>query len=110
MTATASSALVVICEPGLYMGRVTPVTTSGADNGGAGAWQSTQRASDGGGVAEDAAGPRHALAAARAAAGHLGRVQTRLVSRGQALEKFRPGTEHIPSVEQVGIGQDVRVI
>ena len=75
VTATASGALVVIHEPLPDAARVPAMAATGADHGGAGAGQATQRAPDAGHATERAPGPGHALTTHGAAAGQLGHVQ-----------------------------------
>ena len=110
VTATASGALVVIHEPLPDAARVPAMAATGADHGGAGAGQATQRAPDAGHVTERAPGPGHALTTHGAAAGQLGHVQPGVGRSGQAFEQLRPRPEHFPPVEKVRIRQDVRVV
>jgi len=61
-------------------------------------------------VAVDTPGATYQLVARVTRGRHLGGKLERMTVGGKTLDQLRPRPVHLPPVQQVGVGQDVRVV
>ena len=110
MAATARSTRVVRGEPETEVARVASVPTQGTEGRQAGARQATHGAADGDCVAVHTPPAPHRLPALRTPGRDHGGEVVAVLAAGETLEELSPRLEHLPPVQKVRVGLDVRVI
>ena len=89
---------------------MTSMTTLGTRDRTPWTRQTANGATYGGFVAIDTPGATDQLVALVTCGRHLGGELERVRVGGETLDQLRPGLVHLPAVQQVRVGQDVRVV